>query len=77
MSDDTQDHATSRLAWNRIAEFWNQRMGEGNDFVDVLIWPCVERLIAPVDGRRVLDIACVVPSSIGSSMCPIRHNWQR
>ena len=58
MSDDTQDHAKSRHAWNRIAEFWNQRMGEGNDFVDVLIWPCVERLIAPIDGRRVLDLAC-------------------
>jgi len=35
MSADTQDRAKSRLAWNRIAEFWNQRMGEGNDFVVV------------------------------------------
>jgi len=58
MSDDTHAHAETRLAWNQNAQFWNQRMGEGNDFVDVLIWPCVERLIGPVEGRRVLDIAC-------------------
>ena len=24
----------------------------------MLIWPCVERLIAPIDGRRVLDLGC-------------------
>ena len=31
---------------------------KGTGFVDVLIWPCVERLIGPIDGRRFLDIAC-------------------
>lgn len=58
MPDNSENHAQSRLAWNQSAEFWSRRMGEGNDFVDVLIWPCVERLIGPIDGRRVLDIAC-------------------
>ena len=57
MPDNSENHAQSRLAWNQSAEFWSRRMGEGNDFVDVLIWPCVERLIGPIDGRRVLDIA--------------------
>lgn len=58
MSDVAEDQANSELAWNRNADFWNRRMGEGNDFVDTLIWPCIERLIAPISGRRVLDIAC-------------------
>jgi 2-polyprenyl-3-methyl-5-hydroxy-6-metoxy-1,4-benzoquinol methylase len=33
-------------------------MGEGNDFVEVLIWPSTERLLALQPGERVLDIAC-------------------
>lgn len=33
-------------------------MGEGNDFVNVLIWPAVERLLPVTPGMRVLDIAC-------------------
>lgn len=40
------------------AAFWDERMGEGNDFVDVLIWPAVGRLLALQPGERVLDIAC-------------------
>ncbi len=45
-------------AWNRNAAFWDERMGEGNDFVEVLIWPSTERLLALRPGERVLDIAC-------------------
>jgi SAM-dependent methyltransferase len=33
-------------------------MGEGNDFVEVLIWPATERLLELQPGERVLDIAC-------------------
>jgi SAM-dependent methyltransferase len=33
-------------------------MGEGNDFVEVLIWPATERLLELQPGGRVLDIAC-------------------
>jgi hypothetical protein len=33
-------------------------MGEGNDFVEVLIWPATERLLDITSGDRVLDIAC-------------------
>src|SRR5262249_4620313 len=32
--------------------------GEGNDFVEVLIWPTTEKLLALRPGERVLDIAC-------------------
>jgi len=48
----------ARHAWNRNAAFWDERMGEGNDFVEVLVWPPTQRLLALEDGERVLDVAC-------------------
>lgn len=51
-NEETQD------TWNQNAAFWNARMGEGNDFVEVLIWPATERLLELRPGERVLDIAC-------------------
>jgi SAM-dependent methyltransferase len=48
----------TRDVWNENAPFWDERMGEGNDFVQVLIWPATERLLALRPGERVLDIAC-------------------
>ena len=48
----------ARQAWNQNAAFWDARMGEGNDFVEVLIWPTAAKLLALHPGERVLDIAC-------------------
>lgn len=48
----------TRQAWDENAEFWNDRMGDGNDFVRVLSWPATERLLAVEPGERFLDIAC-------------------
>jgi len=48
----------TRRAWNENAAFWDQRMGEGNDFVEVLTWPATERMLQLRPGERVLDIAC-------------------
>jgi SAM-dependent methyltransferase len=48
----------TREAWNENAAFWDERMGEGNDFVELLVWPATERLLSPEPGERVLDIAC-------------------
>lgn len=48
----------TRAAWNANAAFWDARMGEGNDFVNVLIWPAVQRLLPITPGMHVLDIAC-------------------
>ena len=48
----------ARRAWDQNAEFWDLRMGEGNDFVELLIWPSVEKLLDLQSGERVLDIAC-------------------
>jgi SAM-dependent methyltransferase len=33
-------------------------MAEGNDFFNILIWPCVEMLLQPMPGERLLDVAC-------------------
>ncbi len=62
MNTPTQQSGTAnnetRAAWNANAAFWDERMGEGNDFVNVLIWPAVQRLLPITPGMRVLDIAC-------------------
>src|SRR5512143_547079 len=53
------DNATTRAAWNANAAFWDERMGDdGNDFVNVLIWPSTARLLGLRRGERLLDIAC-------------------
>ncbi len=48
----------TRDVWNENAAFWDQRMGEGNDFVELLTWPATERLLALRPGEQVLDVAC-------------------
>ena len=48
----------TRQAWNENAAFWDKRMGEGNHFVEVLIWPATRRLLDLQPGERILDIAC-------------------
>jgi 2-polyprenyl-3-methyl-5-hydroxy-6-metoxy-1,4-benzoquinol methylase len=58
MSDINDAHEVTRNAWNVNAAYWDERMGEGNDFVEVLIWPPVQRLLALQPGERVLEIAC-------------------
>jgi 2-polyprenyl-3-methyl-5-hydroxy-6-metoxy-1,4-benzoquinol methylase len=57
-TDRSRANDEARRAWDQNAEFWDLRMGEGNDFVELLIWPSVERLLALQSGERVLDIAC-------------------
>jgi 2-polyprenyl-3-methyl-5-hydroxy-6-metoxy-1,4-benzoquinol methylase len=48
----------ARTIWDTNAAFWNKRMGEGNDFVNYLIWPATERLLDLKASEEVLDIAC-------------------
>ena len=57
-ADSQRANEETREAWNQNAAFWDERMGEGNDFVEVLIWPATERLLELQPGERVLDIAC-------------------
>ena len=58
MSDSDENNLKVRQAWNTNAHFWDERMGEGNEFLNVLIWPAVERLMRVQPGARLLDIAC-------------------
>ena len=52
-------NAASQAAWDANAAYWDEYMGaEGNDFVNVLIWPVVQRLLDVQPGQRVLDAAC-------------------
>lgn len=45
-------------AWQANAACWDETMGEGNAFVNALIWPATERLLEVAPGQRVLDAAC-------------------
>jgi 2-polyprenyl-3-methyl-5-hydroxy-6-metoxy-1,4-benzoquinol methylase len=49
---------TPAAIWNRIAPWWAEAIGEGNDFQVRLIMPATDRLLAPQAGQRILDIAC-------------------
>jgi SAM-dependent methyltransferase len=44
--------------WNQNAPFWDDYMGEGNDFQRILIGPSTERLLQIQEDELVLDIAC-------------------
>jgi 2-polyprenyl-3-methyl-5-hydroxy-6-metoxy-1,4-benzoquinol methylase len=47
----------TRDIWNANAVFWDEKMGEGNDFVNLLQWPAILRLLNPQPGQQILDIA--------------------
>ncbi len=44
--------------WNTNAEFWDNRMGEGNSFHKTLIEPSQLKLLDIKPGQRILDVAC-------------------
>ncbi len=47
-----------RRIWNANAAFWDERMGEGNDFHRVLVEPSQAAMLRLKSGERVLDVAC-------------------
>lgn len=47
-----------QLSWGRNADYWDKRMGEGNQFYNELVRPSHERLLALKPGEKVLDLAC-------------------
>ena len=48
-----------RRIWNTNAEWWDDRIGDGNDFQEMLIEPTTERLLEIIPGETtVLDVAC-------------------
>ena len=60
MSDsEFSDHGEeNRKIWDANAQWWDDRIGDGNDFQTLLIEPATERLLAVSSGDRILDIAC-------------------
>ena len=48
----------TREIWERIASWWDQHIGEGNDFQKTLIMPATDRLLDPKPGQTILDVAC-------------------
>ena len=44
--------------WDRNADFWDERMGEGNEFHKFLIEPTQLKLLSLSARERVLDIGC-------------------
>src|SRR5262249_560141 len=44
--------------WNVNAAWWDDRIGDGNEFQTHLIEPASERLLAVSPGDLILDIAC-------------------
>jgi SAM-dependent methyltransferase len=55
--DFLQANDETRNAWNANAAFWDQKVGEGNDFFNILQWPAILRLLDPQEGQHILDIA--------------------
>ncbi|MBA3531803.1 MAG: hypothetical protein H0T73_07790, partial [Ardenticatenales bacterium] len=55
---DSPDPDEVRAIWEQNAGYWDDYMGEGNDYHLVLIVPTTERLLAIQPGERVLEIAC-------------------
>ena len=48
----------TRVVWEKIASWWDQQIGEGNDFQKSLIIPATDRLLDPKPGETILDLAC-------------------
>ena len=47
-----------KAIWNANAEYWDSKMGEGNDFHKTLIEPSQLKLLEVKPGQRILDVAC-------------------
>ncbi len=55
--DIRQANEETRQVWDSNAAFWDEKIGEGNDFVNILQWPAILRLLDPQSGQHILDIA--------------------
>ena len=73
------DGETARV-WDTLAEWWDDKIGDGNEFQDYLIEPATERLLGLQSGERVLDIACGAGrfarrmAALGTTVLAIDHS---
>jgi len=47
-----------RRIWDANADWWDDRIGEGNALQRELVEPATERLIGDIAGAEILDVAC-------------------
>lgn len=53
------EHADeNRRIWDKNAYWWDDQIGDGNAFQEVLIEPATERLLRACPGDSILDVAC-------------------
>lgn len=59
MPDDTRAlQAESTEAWEANAAYWDEYMGDGNDWHLGLVWPATSRLLGLRPGQHALDVGC-------------------
>jgi 2-polyprenyl-3-methyl-5-hydroxy-6-metoxy-1,4-benzoquinol methylase len=58
MSEFPELAAENLQIWNANAEWWDDQIGDGNEFQTYLIEPATERLLKISPGDVILDIAC-------------------
>jgi 2-polyprenyl-3-methyl-5-hydroxy-6-metoxy-1,4-benzoquinol methylase len=51
-------NAAVRDIWDANADFWNEKMAEGNLFHLSMVAPTAEELLAIVPGQRIVEFAC-------------------
>ena len=57
-SDRRELNEEVRRIWDANAEWWDDRIGEGNALQRELVEPATERLLGDISGAEVLDVAC-------------------
>ncbi len=48
----------ARRVWDKIAEWWDDKIGDGNEFQLMLVEPATERLLGDIAGQTILDVGC-------------------
>lgn len=57
-ADFSEFNAEARRIWNTNAEWWDDKIGDGNAFQCELIEPATERLLRVSPGEMILDVGC-------------------
>ena len=65
----------NRRIWDANARWWDDRIGDGNEFQTLLIEPATDRLLDVQVGDTILDAACGA-GRLARHMREIRRNSQ-
>jgi len=57
-TDFSEFNAEAQRIWNANAEWWDDKIGDGNAFQCELIEPATERLLCVSPGETILDVGC-------------------